>query len=122
MADKPSLCRDSTMALTVKAGKEFLAGEKLGDVRAITNQLKKSEQSFKRSTTVDKTIAEARILLGKDFKLADTTTGRTLRDRAPKPVSVTPIGSKRGIKGKKVQGVKKAKLIDADPLDDYFSD
>ncbi|VDD79322.1 unnamed protein product [Mesocestoides corti] len=89
MSSKPQLARDSTVAVTAKAGKEFLGGEKLGDTRLNTQAKKTARKAtIRKGQSIKRTIEEAKQLLGNSAGLADVNSARQLR-KHPAPISST---------------------------------
>ncbi|XP_013393989.1 proline-rich receptor-like protein kinase PERK2 isoform X2 [Lingula anatina] len=105
-AKKPRMQKETTMAETAKEGKALLGGEKLGDTRTETKAKRDSRPTTKRSSTIDKVMAEAKELL-KAEGFTDTSTGRVTRSsrsgRAPPP----PPPAKKGRGAGKPAGAAK---------------
>jgi len=77
------------MAVTAKEGNELLGGEKLGDTRQVTSQIKKKtpgKASAKRVNTMAAVAEEAKALCGP----INTSEGRKLRKRSAPSAPAKP--------------------------------
>ncbi|KAL4221692.1 hypothetical protein ACF0H5_019947 [Mactra antiquata] len=110
---KPKLSKNTTMAATAKEGTALLEGQKLGDTRQETKSKKSTPAGPKRSSTMQKTMEEAKYFTDN----VDINEGRRTRSASkPKPalkkagtMQVTAKEGKeflqRGKKGKKAKKV-----------------
>ncbi|KAL5970611.1 hypothetical protein TSMEX_001670 [Taenia solium] len=91
MSSKPQLTRESTIAITAKAGKEFLGDEKLGDTR-LNTQTKRAvrKATLRKGQSIKRTIEEAKLLLGSSAGLADVNSARQLRKHPAPTLLPTP--------------------------------
>ncbi|KAH9280051.1 hypothetical protein ECG_06387 [Echinococcus granulosus] len=91
MSNKPQLTRESTMAVTTKAGKEFLGDEKLGDTRLGTQSKRTARKAtLRKGQSIRRTIEEAKLLLGSSAGLADVNSARQLRKHSAPILLSTP--------------------------------